>query len=67
VQTRYPKPRNTVTPLRLVLGSQEVRAMAVVLYSTASGMGMKFTELADGDRDRIRQLIKEQLVDGLSH
>jgi CheY-like chemotaxis protein len=67
VQTRYPQPKNAVTPLRLVLGSREVRAKAVVLYSTSSGMGMKFTELSADDRDRIRQFIKEQLIDGLSH
>ncbi len=62
VKTRYPQPQNAVTPLRLFLGAREVRAKAVVLYRTPDGMGMRFTQIGDGDRDLLRQFIKEQLT-----
>jgi hypothetical protein len=67
VKTRYPQPQNAVTPLRISLGDREVRAKAVVLYASAEGMGMKFTEIANGDRDLIRQFIKEQITKDIAH
>ncbi len=67
VKTRYPQPKNTVTPLRFSLGDHEVRAKAVVLYSTAEGMGMKFTQITNGDRDQLRQYIKVQLTKDIAH
>jgi len=70
VRTRYPQPRNALTPVRIDLSGTEVRAKAVVLYSSAQGdgptgepgMGMKFVDISDRDRGMIRRFIKEQLV-----
>lgn len=67
VKTRYPQPQNAVTPLRFSLGDQEVRTKAVVLYSTADGMGMKFIRITPAERDLIRKFIKEQLTKDIAH
>jgi hypothetical protein len=56
--------------VRIDLSGTEVRAKAVVLYSSAQGdgptgepgMGMKFVDISDRDRGMIRRFIKEQLV-----
>lgn len=70
IRTRYPQPRNALTPVRISLESGEIRAKAVVLYSyTANegpyqepGMGIKFVEIEERDRTAIRTFIKEQLT-----
>jgi len=75
VRTRYPQPQNALTPVRILLNGNEVRAKAVVLYSYARnegpyqepGMGVKFVEISDQDRHLIRQFIKEQLTRDIAH
>jgi len=75
VRTHYPQPQHALTPVRILLNGGEVRAKAVVLYSYAKnegpykepGMGIKFTEISDGDRCLIRQFIKEQLSRDIAH
>lgn len=70
VQTLYPQPQKAVTPVRIFLPDREIRAKAVVLYSYATaagpykepGMGMKFVELSDADREAIRIFIKGQVT-----
>jgi CheY-like chemotaxis protein len=70
VRTRYPQPRNALTPIRIDLDGAMVRAKAIVLYSSAQGdgptgepgMGMKFVDISDRDRGLIRTYIKKQLV-----
>lgn len=70
VRTRYPQPQNALTPVRVFLEHGEVRAKAIVLYSSGAGagpyqeqgMGMKFVEISDADRMAIRSFIKEQLT-----
>jgi len=70
VQTRYPQPRNALTPVRVLLPDREIRAKALVLYAYVDesgpyklpGMGMKFVELADGDQAAIRMFIEGQLA-----
>jgi DNA-binding response OmpR family regulator len=70
VRTLYPQPKNTVTPLRLVIRDREINARAVVLYSYAleggpfkePGMGMRFVEISAGDREFVRTFIAEQLT-----
>lgn len=70
IRTRYPQPRNTVIPVRVFLAGGEIKAKAAVLYSYAEnegpyrepGMGVKFIEIADRDRNAIRQFIKGQLT-----
>lgn len=74
VCTRYPQPQNALTPVRVILNGSEITAKAVVVYSSAAGaspsqepgMGLKFVEITDQDRSRIRRFIKEQLTKGLS-
>lgn len=70
VRTLYPQPSNTLTPLRISIGDREIKATAVVLYSYAlgegpykePGMGMKFVDITDEDRQRIRSFIKSQIT-----
>jgi hypothetical protein len=70
IRTRYPQPRNALTPVRIFLESGELRAKVVVLYSYTSnegpyqepGMGIKFVEIEERDRAAIRTFIKEQLT-----
>ncbi len=69
ISTRYPQPRNAVTPLRIFINGREIIAKALVLYvsdhgegqSTEPGMGMKFVQLSDADRVLLRRFIREQL------
>lgn len=70
VLTKYPQPRNAVTPIRMVLDGGDVAAKAEVLYTykqgegpyAEPGMGMKFVKIADTDRALIREFIKTQLL-----
>jgi len=70
IRTRYPQPKNALTPVRIHLESGEITARALVLYSYAAnegpygepGMGIKFIEIAERDRAAIRKFIKEQLT-----
>jgi two-component system chemotaxis response regulator CheY len=70
VRTLYPQPRNAITPIRIFIGDREIRVKTVVLYSFTMGggpfkepgMGLKFVEIADSDRNFIRCFIKEQLT-----
>jgi CheY-like chemotaxis protein len=70
VRTLYPQPQNALTPIRIFLPQKEITAKAVVLYSFTMaggpfkepGMGMKFVEISNADRNEIRSFIKEQLI-----
>lgn len=70
VRTLYPQPRNALTPVRIFIRDREIRAKAVVLYSAPMedgqfrepGMGMKFVEISDEDREFVRSFIREQLT-----
>ncbi len=74
IRTLYPQSMNTLTPLTLFIKDREMKVKAVVLYSYAMGqgpfkepgMGMKFVEIAEGDRLFIRDFIKEQLTGDIS-
>jgi CheY-like chemotaxis protein len=71
VRTLYPQPRNTLTPVRIMLPGREIAAKAVVLYNCAKddgpyqepGMGMKFVEISDADRAAIKSYIRDRLMD----
>ena len=75
VRTQYPQPQNALTPVRILLDTGEARAKAVVLYSYAKsegpykepGMGLKFLEISDQDRQLIRRFIKDQLTRDIAH
>jgi CheY-like chemotaxis protein len=70
ISTRYPQPRNAVTPLRIIINDREITAKALVLYSNdcgegpsvEPGMGMKFVHISDADRLLLRRFIREQLT-----
>src|SRR5512143_3552233 len=70
VRTLYPQPSNTLTPLGIFIEDREIKATAVVIYSyalgegpfKAPGMGMKFVDITDEDRQRIRSFIKSQIT-----
>jgi len=70
IRTIDPRPKDAMLRVRIVLPQKEIEAKAVVLYSfTAAagplkvpGMGMKFVEIEDADREAIRRFIKEKLV-----
>jgi two-component system chemotaxis response regulator CheY len=74
ISTRYPQPRNAVTPLKIFLNDREIPAKALVLYisdhgegsSEESGMGMKFVQIADADRALLRRFIREQLTQAIT-
>ena len=70
VMTIRPRLKNTVVPLRLYIRDREIPAKAIVLYVNVlsdgpfdvPGMGVRFVELTDGDRDIIRRFIIEELT-----
>jgi CheY-like chemotaxis protein len=70
IRTLNPWPKNEMLRVRIALPDREVSAKAVVLYSFIAtpgspkepGMGMKFAEISDIDRETIRRFIKEKLV-----
>ena len=70
IRTPDPCPKGATLRVRIVLPQEEIEAKAVVLYSLTAaagsikepGMGMKFEEIAGGDREAIRRFIKEKLV-----
>lgn len=74
VSTQHPRPRNALTLIRIFLPDWEVTAKAVVLYSSSpetephreAGMGMKFTEISEDDREAIRSFIRDQLTSALT-
>ncbi len=74
IKTLVPEPVNTVLSLTLFLRNRQIRAKAVVLYSSAKeggqhkvpGMGMKFAGISPDDRDLIREFIKEQITKDLA-
>jgi len=70
ISTRYPQPRNAMTPLGIIINDREIIAKALVLYinghgeghSGEPGMGMKFVQISDADRALLRRFIREQLT-----
>jgi len=74
ISTRYPQPRNAVTPPRIIINDREITAKALVLYSSdhgegpsvEPGMGMKFVQILDADRAVLLRFIREQLAHDLA-
>jgi YesN/AraC family two-component response regulator len=70
VRTLAPEARNALIQIRLFIQDREIRAKAVVLYTNAMergtfrepGMGLKFIEISEGDRNFLRKFIHEQLI-----
>ena len=70
IRTFAPAPVDRSLPLTLLLGSREIKATAVVLYSSDKaggrhpfpGMGVKFTEIAPADVQSISEFIRKELM-----
>ncbi len=70
LRTLTPKPKNALTPVKILIGDREIRAKAVVLYTCAiedglfkePGMAIKFLEISEEDRNYVRGFIKNQLT-----
>src|SRR5689334_7777460 len=70
VRTLAPEARNSLLPIRLFIQDREIRAKAVVLYTSAlergafrePGMGLKFIDISEDVRNYLRSFINEQLI-----
>jgi CheY-like chemotaxis protein len=70
VRTLNPRPLNGIFPVTIIIHSMPVKLRAVVLRSSGlntgffsePGMGMKFVEISDTDRELVRNYIKGQLM-----
>ncbi len=73
VKTAFPEPVMATVSLTLLVGSREIAATAVVLYSSEKaggkhavpGMGLKFTESGSADVQRIGEFIRAELMKDL--
>jgi hypothetical protein len=74
ITSSAPQPVKNVISLILFIGSKEIRAKAVVLYSSAKaggphktpGMGVRFEAISAEDKALIAGFIKEQITKELS-
>jgi len=73
VRTDHCRAVNSKLPLTIVLADRMLQVRAVVLYCVAGtggplkepGMGMKFVEISESDREFIRKFIKDEVMKGL--
>ena len=73
VHTLSPRPLKVVLPVTILINSIPVKVRAVVVYGVAlspglfkePGMGMKFVEIRDTDRELIRNFIMGQIMKGI--
>ena len=74
IKSSAPEQVDSVVPLTLFIGGKELRAKAVVLFSSAhsggpqkpAGMAMKFVTISPEDKALIHDFIKEQLTKEIS-
>jgi CheY-like chemotaxis protein len=70
VRTLHPRPVDSIVPVNLIIHSMAIKVKTVVLYSVAikpglfkePGMGMKFVEISDTNRELLRNFIKGQIM-----
>lgn len=70
VCTLNPRPVNTIVPVNLIIHSIPVKLKAVVVRSVTlaqglvkePGMGLKFSEITDTDKELLRNFIKGQIM-----
>jgi len=70
VRTLHPRSVNAVVPVNLAINSTGIKVKAVVLRSVEMkpglfsdpGMGMKFIDISDTDREMIRHFIRVQIM-----
>ncbi len=74
LRTLHPREKNAVIPLSMFFNGREVKTKAVVLYSIAlgagefkePGMGLKFVDISEADRDFLRQFIHDHLISDIN-
>lgn len=74
VRTLRPRPVNATLPVTLIIRSVPVKAKAMVVHSIPlnpglypePGMGMKFVEISNTDREVLRNIIKGQILKDIS-
>jgi CheY-like chemotaxis protein len=70
LRTLFPRPKDTSTPLRIIIKDRSIKAKATVVHSRTMeggvfrepGMGMRFVEISAEDRTFVRHFIKEHLT-----
>ncbi len=70
VRTPSLRPKDAITPVRILIKDHEIKATAVVLYTHTQkggaarepGMGLKFIDISEEDRAFLRRFIKEKLT-----
>lgn len=70
VRTLSPREKDNVILVSMFINGREVRTRAIVLYSIAlgagafkePGMGLKFVDISEQDRDFLRQFIRDHLI-----
>ncbi len=70
IRTFRPRSANSLLPITIFLGNRKIAVRALVLYRVTGnggslkepGMGMKFVEIADRDREFIRAFINDALT-----
>jgi CheY-like chemotaxis protein len=70
VRTLHPRPVNAMVPVNLIIHSIPVKLKAVVIRSVfmspglfkEPGMGLKFVEITDTDRELLRNFIRGQIM-----
>ena len=74
IKSLTPEPVNALVPIKLFIRGREISATALVLYSSPTvggqhrepGMGMKFVDISEQDREFIKDFIKKQISEGLT-
>ena len=74
VRTLHPRPVKAVVPVNLIIHSMAVKVKAVVLRSVTMkpglfrdpGMGLKFVEISDTDRELLRNFIKGRIMEDIT-
>jgi CheY-like chemotaxis protein len=74
IRTVRPRPVKTLLPITLFIAGRQIKLRGMVLYVVTGasgplkepGMGMKFVEISDGDREFIRAFIKDQIIGDLA-
>jgi CheY-like chemotaxis protein len=70
LRTLFPRPKDSSTPLRILIKNRSIKAKATVVHCRTMeggvfrepGMGMRFIEISPEDRTFVRHFIKEQLT-----
>jgi CheY-like chemotaxis protein len=70
VRTLHPRPVNATLPVTLIIRSVPIKIKAMVVHSISlnpglypePGMGMKFVEISNTDREVLRNVIKGQIL-----